>query len=97
MGAGNSVIECAFMKTQQAHKHKNAGRWRRILKTAWKGSTARRLELLIRASLRFFAALLGLGLLGYLVVRTGPGIVWKQLQAVGWGFALVLLFGGLSQ
>ncbi|MFZ1130660.1 MAG: lysylphosphatidylglycerol synthase domain-containing protein [Terriglobales bacterium] len=48
-------------------------------------------------SLRFFAAVLGLGLLGYLVFRTGPVAVWKQLQAVGWGFALVILLGGLSQ
>ena len=29
--------------------------------------------------------------------RTGPGIVWRQLQAVGWGFVLVILLGGLSQ
>jgi uncharacterized membrane protein YuzA (DUF378 family) len=97
MGAGNSVIECAFMKTQQTHKHKSARRWGRILRTAWKGSTAPRLQLLIRACLRFFVALLGLSLLGYLVFRTGPEAVWKQLQAVGWGFALVILLGGLSQ
>jgi uncharacterized membrane protein YuzA (DUF378 family) len=96
VGAGNSVIECAFMKTQQTHKHKKPRRWGRILKAASKGTTPR-LQLFIRASLRFFAALLGLGLLGYLVFRTGPGAVWKQLQAVGWGFALVILLGGLSQ
>jgi hypothetical protein len=35
--------------------------------------------------------------MGYLVFRTGPGIVWKQLQAVGWGLALVIVLGGLSQ
>jgi len=97
VGAGNSVIECAFMKTQQTHKHKNARRWGRILKRAWKGSTGPRLRLLIRTSLRFFAPLLGLGLLGYLVFRTGPETIWTQLQAVGWGFALVILLGGLSQ
>jgi hypothetical protein len=50
-----------------------------------------------RISLRFFAALLGLGLLGYLVFRTGPGIVWKQVQAVGWGLALIIILGGFSQ
>jgi hypothetical protein len=48
-------------------------------------------------SVRFFAALLGLGLLGYLVFRTGPGIVWNQVQTVGWGFALIIILGGFSQ
>jgi Lysylphosphatidylglycerol synthase TM region len=52
---------------------------------------------LIRISLRFFAALVGLGLLGYLVFRTGPGIVWKQLRAVGWGLALIIILGGFAQ
>ena len=52
---------------------------------------------LIRLSLRFFAALLGLGLLGYLVFRTGPGVVWKQVQVVGWGFSLIIILGGFSQ
>src|SRR6201993_1765125 len=33
----------------------------------------------------------------YLVFRSGPEIVWRQLQAVGWGFALVILLGGISQ
>ena len=97
MGAGNSVIECALMGIQQTHEPKQARRWRRILKLARKGGTAPRLQSLIRLSLRFFAALLGLGLLGYLVFRSGPGAVWHQLQAVGWGLALVILLGGLSQ
>jgi hypothetical protein len=47
--------------------------------------------------LRFFAALLGLGLLGYLVFRTGSGVVWKQVQAVGWGLVLIIILGGFSQ
>ena len=93
MGAGNSVIECALMGIQQTHKPKKARRWRRILKQARKGGTAPRLQSLIQVSLRFFAALLGLGLLSYLVFRSGPGAVWKQLQAVGWGFALDHPFG----
>jgi hypothetical protein len=99
MGAGHSVsvIECALMGIQQTHKPKNARRWRRILKLVRKGGTAPRLQSLIQLSLRFFAALVGIGLLGYLVFRSGPGAVWKQLQAVGWGFALVILLGGLSQ
>src|SRR5208337_526159 len=81
MGAGDSVIECALMGIQQTHKPKQAR----------KGGAAPKLQSLMQSSLRFFAALLGLGLLGYLVFRSGPGAVWKQLQAIGWGFALVIL------
>ena len=97
MGVGNSVIECALMGIQQTHKPKKARRWRNLLKQARKGGTAPRPRSLIQGSLRFFAALLGFGLLGYLVFRSGPGAIWKQLQAVGWGFSLVILLGGLSQ
>ena len=50
-----------------------------------------------RITLRFFATVLSLGLLGYLVFRTGPGIVWRQMQAVGWGLALIIILGGFSQ
>ena len=39
---------------------------------------------LTRVSVRFFAVLLALGLLVYLVFRVGPQEVWKQLHAVGW-------------
>ena len=97
MGAGNSVIECALMGIQQTHKPKKARRWRRILKQVRQGGTAATLQSLIRLSLRFFAALLGLGLLSYLVFRTGPEVVWKQLQTVGWGLALIIVLGGFSQ
>ena len=85
------------MGIQQTHKPKKARRWRRIIKQERKDGTAPRFRSLIRVSLRFFAALLGLGLLSYLVFRTGPGIVWKQLQAVGWGLALIIILGGFSQ
>ena len=97
MAAGDSVIECALMEIQQTHEPTKANKWTRIFRQARKGNTVPRLRSLIQLSLRFFAALLGLGLLGYLVFRTGPGVVWKQLHAVGWGFALVLLVGGISQ
>ena len=97
MGAVNSIIECVRIGSQQSRKPKKARRWRSILKRARKGSTAPRPQSLIQGSLRFFAALLGSGLLGYLVFRSGPAAVWKQLQAVGWGFALVIPLGGLSQ
>lgn len=52
---------------------------------------------LIRICLRSGAALLGIGLLTYLVLRTGPAVVWKQVQTVGWGLALVIILGGFSQ
>jgi Lysylphosphatidylglycerol synthase TM region len=95
VGAGNSVMEYALLEVPQTHKPNKANRWRRVLKQA--RSTAPRLQSLIQLSLRFFAALLGLGLLGYLVFRTGPGVVWKQLEAVGWGLALIIILGGFSQ
>jgi hypothetical protein len=85
------------MENPQTHKPKKARRWRSILKQARNGGTTPKPQSLIQLSLRLFAALLGFGLLGYLVFRSGPGTVWKQLQAVGWGFALVILVGGLSQ
>jgi uncharacterized membrane protein YuzA (DUF378 family) len=54
-------------------------------------------QFLTRLSLRFFAALLGPGLLAYLVFREGPRVVWEKVQVVGWGFALIIILGGLSQ
>ena len=52
---------------------------------------------LIRASLRVFAPLLGLSLMGFLLFRTGAGTVWRQIQTVGWGLGLIIVLGGLSQ
>lgn len=46
---------------------------------------------------RSFVLLLGVSLLGYMVFRAGPGAVWKQVQAVGWGLALIIILGGFSQ
>jgi len=97
MGAGNSVIECALMGIEQTHKPKKARSWRTILKQVRKGGSAPKLQSLIQFSLRFFGALLGLGLLGYLVFRTGPAVVWKQAQTVGWGFVVIIILGGFSQ
>ncbi len=57
----------------------------------------RRIRQLIWISWRLFPPLLGAGLLGYMVFRTGPGAVWKQIQEVGWGLAVIILLGGLSQ
>ena len=97
MGASNSIIECALTGIEQTHKPKMARRWRRLLKQARNGGTAPRLQSFIQLSLRLFAALLGFGLLSYLVFRSGPGTVWKELEAIGWGFALVIVLGGISQ
>ena len=52
---------------------------------------------LSRFFLRFSAALVGLGLLSYLVVQTGPRVVWKQAHVIVWGFALIILLGGCCQ
>ena len=93
----SSIIECALTETQQTHKPKKTRKWRSILTQTRKGGTAPTPRSLIRGSLRFVAALLGFGLLGYLVFRSGPAAVWKQLHAIGWGFGLVILLGGLSQ
>ena len=32
-----------------------------------------------------------------MVFRAGPGAVWKQIQEVGWGLAVIILLGGLAQ
>lgn len=57
----------------------------------------RRVRHLLWIACRLSAPLLGFGLLGYMVFRTGPGAVWKQIQAVGWGLAAIIVLGGLSQ
>jgi len=49
-----------------------------------------------RSSFRVFAVVLGIGLLVYLVHRTGPQAIWKHVQAVGWGFAVIIALAGLS-
>ena len=50
-----------------------------------------------RGFFRSFLLLLGVSLLGYMVFRAGPGAVWKQVQAVGWGLAVIIILGGFSQ
>ena len=46
---------------------------------------------------RSFVLVLGVSLLGYMLHRAGPGAVWKHVQAVGWGLALIVILGGFSQ
>ena len=55
------------------------------------------LRRLIRVLLRFLAAFIGLALLGYLVFRTGPAVIWKQVQQVGWGLLVIIILGGIAQ
>lgn len=40
-----------------------------------------------------FVLVLGVSLLGYMLHRADPGAVWKQVQAVGWGLALIINLG----
>jgi hypothetical protein len=40
-------------------------------------------------------ALLGLGLFAYFVWRAGPAEIWANVSKIGWGFAAILLLGGL--
>ena len=57
----------------------------------------KKFQSLIRICIQFSAALLGVGLLAYLIFRTGPALVWNQVRTVGWGLALVIILGGFSQ
>src|SRR5271167_597159 len=49
-----------------------------------------------KMSFRFLTPLVGLALLGYLVLRAGPQIVWDQVHAVGFGLVLIIILGGVS-
>lgn len=40
-------------------------------------------------------ALVGLALFAYFVWRAGPSEVWSKISNIGWGFALIVLLGGL--
>ncbi|HVF43372.1 MAG TPA: lysylphosphatidylglycerol synthase domain-containing protein [Pyrinomonadaceae bacterium] len=40
-------------------------------------------------------ALLGLALFAYFVWAAGPSQVWSKISNIGWGFALIVLLGGL--
>ena len=50
----------------------------------------------IKGSFRFLAAALGVGLLAYLVLRTGSQTIWKQVHAVGVGVVLIIVLAGIS-
>ena len=48
-----------------------------------------------RGRLRWFAVVVGVALLAYLVSRIGVGIIIDNLKAVGWGMVLILALGGI--
>src|ERR1700758_3076226 len=50
----------------------------------------------VRQALNYLAAVLGIALLVVLVHRTGTGTVIHQVKTIGWGFALVLVLGGIG-
>jgi len=50
----------------------------------------------MRRTVRYLVPVLGILLLVWLVLRTGTATVLQGVKAIGWGFALVLLLGGLS-
>lgn len=97
VGAANSIVQCALINTQQSHNDNGARRRGGLARFASNRGIARHLRPLFRFSLRFVAAVLGGGLLSYLILRAGPAVVWKQLQAVGWGVVIILILGGISQ
>ena len=47
-------------------------------------------------ALRFVAAILGIALLAYLIVRAGPATLLESLQRLGLGLALIIALGGVS-
>ena len=55
-----------------------------------------KLHSVAKMSFQFLTPLLGFALLGYLVLRTGPQIIWNQVHAVGFGLALIIVLGGVS-
>ena len=51
---------------------------------------------LTRFSLRFFAALLGVALLSFLVLRAGPQIILSQMPKLGLGLAVIIVLGSMG-
>ena len=49
-----------------------------------------------RLALRIFAAILGIALLTYLILRAGPATLMESLHRLGWGLALIIALGGVS-
>ncbi len=52
---------------------------------------------LARPLIRIFTALIGPGLLAYLVFLANPALIWRQAHSVGWGLLLIIILGALPQ
>jgi hypothetical protein len=50
----------------------------------------------VRQALQYLAPVLGIALLVVLVLRTGTAAVIYQVKAIGWGFGLILVLGGIG-
>jgi uncharacterized protein (TIRG00374 family) len=93
----NSFIEYTFTNAGHIHRQKSDGDEKGPARSLAAVVPPPRLRCLVRVSVRFLAALVGLAVLACLVLRAGPAAVWKQLQAVGWGVVLIIMLGGISQ
>ena len=49
-----------------------------------------------RSGVGWLASSLGIALLAYLVLRTGPQVLWKQIETVGYGLAIIFGLGGAA-
>lgn len=45
---------------------------------------------------RTFALVLGVALFGYLVMRTGPRVLWHEIRSVRYGIPIIIALGGLT-
>jgi len=70
---------------------------RKLVDLESSGVPMHKAQSLVRSSVRFLAVPLGFGLISYLILRAGPKLIWEQMQAVGWGLALIIILGGFSQ
>ena len=50
----------------------------------------------LRKPLRLLPVLMGVGLLGWLIARTGASNIVAQVKAIGWRMVLILALGGVS-
>ena len=49
-----------------------------------------------RVGLRIVGAILGIGLLSYLILRAGPSTLAESFHRLGWGLALIIALGGVA-
>lgn len=49
-----------------------------------------------RVPFRLFTVVMGVGLLAYLILKTGAGTIIEQLRVIGWGLVVILALGGVA-